>query len=49
MWEQNATDVQNDLLTITGSARAVVRVKNSEVTSIVYGDFATAIAALETT
>lgn len=49
MWEQNATDVQNDLLTITGSARAVVRIKNSELTSIVYGDFATAIAALQTT
>jgi HK97 family phage major capsid protein len=49
MWEQNATDVQNDLLTITGSARAVVRVKNSEVASIVYGDFATAMAALQTT
>lgn len=49
MWEQNATDVQNDLLTITGSARAVVRIKNSEVGAIVYGDFATAIAALETT
>jgi len=49
MWEQNSTDVQYDRLTITGSCRAVVRVKNSEVGAIVYGDFATGIAALETT
>lgn len=49
MWEQNSTDVQYDLLTITGSARAVVRVKNSEVGAIVYGDFATGMAALQTT
>lgn len=49
MWEQNDTDVEKDLLTITGSTRAVLRVKNSEVGAIVYGDFATAIAALQTT
>lgn len=49
LWEQNSTDPQYDLMTITASCRMALRFKNAERKAAVYGNFATGIAALETT
>ena len=47
IWEQNATDVQNDLLTITGSLRVAFRIKDLEKPAFVYDSFQAAIAILK--
>jgi len=49
VWEQNATDVQNDLLTITGSIRYAQRIKTVDYSAFVYDNFDAAIAILTTT
>jgi hypothetical protein len=46
VWEQNATDVQNDLLTITGSFRYAKRIKTVDYGAFVYDSFDAAIAIL---
>lgn len=46
VWEQNATDVQNDLLTITGSLRYAQRIKTVDYAAFVYDSFDAAIAIL---
>ena len=46
-YEQNEDDVLKDFLTVTGSLRAVSRVKTTEVGAFVKGTFSTAITALE--
>jgi len=46
VWEQNATDVQNDLLTITGSLRYASRIKTVDYSAFVYDSFDAAIAIL---
>ena len=46
VWEQNATDVQNDLLTITGSLRYAQRIKTVDYSAFVYDNFDSAIAIL---
>jgi hypothetical protein len=47
VWEQNATDVQNDLLTVTGSMRYAQRIKTVDYAAFVYDSFDAAIAILE--
>lgn len=47
VWEQNEDDVLNDRLTITGSLRAVLRVKTIEYAAFIYDSFVAAIAILK--
>lgn len=49
IWEQNATDVQDDLLTITGSLRVAFRIKDLEKPAFVYDSFDAAIAIMTNT
>jgi hypothetical protein len=47
LWEQNATDVQNDLLTMTGSLRYAKRIKTVDYNAFVYDSFDAAEAILK--
>lgn len=49
LWEQNSTDPQYDLMTMTASCRMALLFKNADRTASSYGTFAAGIAALETT